>query len=67
MVVLVRCIDNTCSLALESRLNELINEGLIAAFLQEGTWVKADRMHEHHDYATTFRPARRLTAMVSSF
>jgi hypothetical protein len=43
MVLLVRCSDNTCSVALKSRLKELINEGLVTAFLRNGEWVAADK------------------------
>jgi hypothetical protein len=39
MVLLVRCRDNTCSVALKSRLNALVNEGLVTAYLRDGEWV----------------------------
>jgi hypothetical protein len=39
MVLLVRCRDNTCSVALESRLNDLVNEGLVTAYLRNNQWV----------------------------
>jgi hypothetical protein len=39
MVLLVRCRDNTCSVALKSRLNDLMNDGLITAYLRNGEWV----------------------------
>ena len=67
MVVLVRCIDNTCTLALEARLNELINDGLIMSFLHEGQWVRIDRNLPRHMYAPSVRADRGMTAMVSSF
>lgn len=67
MVVLVRCIDNTYSLALEARLTELIDDGLIAAFFREGEWVRVDRAPARRDYLTPCPHDRRLTAMVSSF
>jgi hypothetical protein len=41
MVILVRCPDQTVSLALESRLEELISEGLITAYLGPDGWVAA--------------------------
>jgi hypothetical protein len=43
MVLLVRCSDNTCSVALKSRLNDLVNAGLVTAFLRNGEWVAAER------------------------
>ena len=67
MVVLVRCIDNTCTLALEERLDELINDGLITSFLHEGEWVRIDRKLPRHMYALSVRADRGMTAMVSSF
>jgi hypothetical protein len=39
MVLLVRCKDNTCSVALESRLNDLVNDGLVTAYLRNDQWV----------------------------
>jgi hypothetical protein len=39
MVLLVRCRDNTCSVALESRLNDLVNDGLVTAYLRSDQWV----------------------------
>lgn len=39
MVVLVRCSDETHTLALESRLDKLINDGLIVAYLKDGQWI----------------------------
>ncbi len=67
MVVLVRCIDNTCTLALETRLTELTNEGLIAAFFRDGEWVRIERTPARRDYLPSCRKDWRLTAMVSSF
>jgi low affinity Fe/Cu permease len=67
MVVLVRNIDNTYTLALEARLDELIDDGLISSFLHEGEWVKVDRKLPRHMYAQSVRADRGMTAMVSSF
>ena len=67
MVVLVRCIDNTCTLALETRLNELINEGLIAAFFRDDEWIRIERSPARRDHISSCQTERRLTAMVSSF
>lgn len=39
MVALVRCTDGTFTLALESRLDELIESGLIEALLRDNRWV----------------------------
>ena len=43
MVLLVRCKDNTCSVALKSRLNDLVNDGLVTAYLRNGEWIAADK------------------------
>ncbi len=67
MVVLVRCIDNTCSLALETRLDELIDDGLIAAFFRDGRWVGTDSTPRKYNHIHACRPEERLMAMVSSF
>ena len=42
MVLLVRCNDNTCSVALKSHLNDLVNAGLVTAYLRNGEWVAAE-------------------------
>lgn len=39
MVFLVRCFDDTFALALESRLDQLKNQGLISAVLRDGIWI----------------------------
>jgi len=41
MIVLVRCKDGSCSVALESCLDGLINSGIITAYLDRGKWVAA--------------------------
>lgn len=41
MVVLVRCNDETISVALESCLERLVKGGLIKAWLNNGEWVTA--------------------------
>jgi hypothetical protein len=41
MVILVRCTDQTVSVALESRLELLISEGLITEYLGSDGWVAA--------------------------
>jgi hypothetical protein len=67
MVVLVRCYDDTCTLALESRLTELINEGLVAEVLHNGTWVAAEPMRPRTEIVHPALPGSRLAALVSSF
>jgi hypothetical protein len=44
MVVLVRCNDETYTVALESSLEDLANGGLISAYLCEGEWISVDRV-----------------------
>ncbi len=66
MVVLVRCCDDTCSLALKSRLDKLINAGLITAVLHDGVWVKTGHSTARRDPAPR-RPKKRVTALVTSF
>lgn len=43
MVVLVRCSDDTYTVAMESSLDELTRTGLITAYLQDGEWVGVAR------------------------
>ncbi|RII26419.1 MAG: hypothetical protein CXR31_12080 [Geobacter sp.] len=49
MVVLVRCPNNTCVPALESRLPDLIREGLITAFFREGLWINMGKTAAHYE------------------
>ncbi|MCM2357292.1 MAG: hypothetical protein NDI77_04030 [Geobacteraceae bacterium] len=67
MVILVRCCDGTCSLALQSRLGELIKDGLVTAFLRDGEWVMIGRPPVKRDRPATRRPGGRVAALVSSF
>ncbi len=67
MVVLVRCCDDTCSLALKSRLDKLIKAGLVTAVLHEGVWVKTGHSTATRDPAPPRRPKNRVTALVTSF
>lgn len=67
MVILVRCCDGTCSLALKSRLDELIKEGLVSAFLQDGEWIRTVHPPVKRDVPAAKRPKGRLAALVSSF
>ncbi len=43
MILLVRCSNNTCSVALKSRLTDLVNEGLVTAYLRNGEWVEVEK------------------------
>ncbi len=67
MVVLVRCYDDTCTLALESRLTELIDEGLVAAVLRNGTWVTTEPTRPWTGSVHAALPGSRLAALVSSY
>ena len=67
MVILVRCCDGTYSLALNSRLDDLIDAGLISAFLREGAWVATGPPPAKRDRPAAESPTRRVTAFVSSF
>ena len=67
MVVLVRCCDGSCSLALDSHLDDLIDAGFISAFLREGVWINTGRSLGKRDNPATRRPKKRVAALVSSF
>ncbi len=67
MVVLVRCYDDTCTLALESRLTELINEGLVAEVLRDGTWVATEPKRSWTGDVHPALSGSRLAALVSSY
>ena len=49
MVVLVRCLNDICVPALESRLPDLIREGLITAFLRDGLWINLGMTTTHFE------------------
>jgi hypothetical protein len=67
MVILVRCPDQTVSLALESRLEHLISEGLITAYLGSDGWVTPNsKKHSTTSYAASTGKSR-CTAFVSCF
>lgn len=67
MIVLVRCCDDTYSLALKSRLDHLVKDGLITAFLRDGEWILIGHPRERGDRTQQRIPKRRLAALVSSF
>jgi hypothetical protein len=67
MVILVRCPDQTVSLALVSRLEQLISEGLIIGYLGAEGWVTAkSRKPSPVPYAAPAEKSR-CTAFVSCF
>jgi hypothetical protein len=67
MVILVRCSNGSYSLALESRLEALINDGLVAAFLKDGEWITAGLMYAKRDTPTVKIPQGRFAAHASPF
>ncbi|MBJ6724419.1 GSU3473 family protein [Geomesophilobacter sediminis] len=64
MVVLVRCLDDTIALALESRLDDLKEAGLIAAVLRDGSWVEV--VQRRCTCSAPIRRRERITATVAS-
>ena len=75
MVILVRCTDQTVSVALASRLESLISEGLITEYLGSDGWVaarcKKPSVPAHPAPVVLAHPAPvergRCTALVSCF
>lgn len=67
MVVLVRCTDETITVALESNLNQLIKEGLIKSFLSSGEWIDTFNRQPEWKKRPVFLPEPRITAFVSCF
>ena len=67
MVLLVRCSNGSYSLALESRLDELINDGLVTAFLHAGEWITVGPLHLKHDSPVAKIPQGRVAAHMSTF
>ena len=66
MVLLVRCSDNTCSVALKSRLKELINDGLVTAFFREGEWIVAERDRKRRECISSQQPKGSLAALAAT-
>lgn len=66
MVLLVRCSDNTCSVALKSRLKELINDGLVTAFFQDGEWVVVAKNAVKREYIAAQQPSGTLASHAAS-
>ena len=65
MVLLVRCSDNTCSVALKSRLKDLINNGIVTAFLQDGEWVVAQKTVPKREYLTPPQPTVNIASLAA--
>ncbi len=65
MVLLVRCSDNTCSVALKSRLKDLINNGLVTAFLQDGEWIAAQKTAAKRGYLPPPQPAVNIASLAA--
>ena len=67
MVILVRCPDQTVSLALECRLEHLISEGLITGYLASDGWVTAQSKKHSAPSHPVSAGKSRCTAFVSCF
>lgn len=67
MVILVRCSNGSYSLALETRLDALINDGLVAAFLNDGEWITTGPLRVKRDTPPAKIPQGRVAAHVSTF
>ena len=68
MVILVRCTDQSVSVALESKLEYLIGDGLITAYLGADGWVAAQSRRSSPPAAHPAPNERsRCTAYVSCF
>ncbi|AJE03193.1 GSU3473 family protein [Geobacter pickeringii] len=67
MVVLVRLIDDTVTVALEANLGRLIKDGLIKSFLSSGDWIETVNRQCDRKQRTTPLSDPRHTAYVSCF
>jgi hypothetical protein len=67
MIILVRCPDSTVSLALASRLELLLSEGLITAYLGSDGWVPATSKKPDLRSPIPSAKKARCTAFVSCF
>ena len=63
MVILVRCSDDTCSVALKSSLPGLIRDGLVSAILQNGEWVEAQHSMVNRNRLEAKSPPRRTASL----
>jgi hypothetical protein len=64
MVLLVRCSNNTYSLALKSRLHDLVNEGLVTAFFRHGEWIAVENNRVRKDISPPKRKPATLSASI---
>jgi hypothetical protein len=62
MVLLVRCSNNTYSVALKSRLHHLVNKGLVTAFFRNGEWIAVEK----NCALTIARPPKRKSVPLSA-
>jgi hypothetical protein len=67
MVVLVRCTDKSVSVALASKLELLVAEGLITAYLGSNGWVEAKSKKPLCKRCSSSAGKSRCTASVSCF
>ncbi|HLO25843.1 MAG TPA: hypothetical protein VK187_07005 [Geobacteraceae bacterium] len=67
MVLLVRCKDNTCSVALKSCLNDLVREGLVTAYLRNGEWVAVEKTRTGRVCRTPEQSKGLLSPLVANF
>ena len=67
MILLVRCRDNTCSVALKSHLNDLINDGLVTAFLRNGEWIMPDKSRIMREFTTSKQHKDKHSPHAASF
>ena len=67
MVILVRCTDQSVSVALESRLEYLIGDGLITEYLGADGWVVAKSRKPSPPVHPAPTQRSRCTAYVSCF
>ncbi|MBT1074566.1 GSU3473 family protein [Geobacter grbiciae] len=67
MVVLVRCTDDTVTVAQGSKLSKLIKDGLVKSFLRSGVWVEAVNYRQEITRRTSPSSDSRCTAFVSCF
>lgn len=67
MIVLVRCVDNTVTVAMESSLPRLIHEGLIVSVLRSGEWTEITPNKPGWIIYPSPVPEQKYTAFVSCF
>ena len=67
MVILVRCRNDVYSIALQSRVDELVREGLISAYLLNGEWVTTEHPLVRRECSVARTSQGKVAALVSSF